>query len=78
VGTYENEYVKENGIWKIRALHSYFRMYTPCADGWGRTALPITQPEKDLPPDRPPSVVPEHYPSPFIPPFHYRNPATGR
>ena len=48
------------------------------ADGWGRTALPITQPEKDLPPDRPPSVVPEHYPSAFIPPFHYRNPATGR
>jgi hypothetical protein len=53
-------------------------MYTPYADGWGRTALPITQPEKDLPPDRPPSVVPEHYPSAFIPPFHYRNPATGR
>jgi hypothetical protein len=78
LGTYENEYVKEGGIWKIRTLHAYFRMYTPCAEGWGRTALPITQPEKDLPPDRPPSVSPQHYPAPFIPPFHYPNPVTGK
>ena len=78
LGTYENEYVKENGVWKLKRLHAYFRMYTPYADGWGKTASPITQPEKDLPPDRPPSVQPRHYPSPYVPPFHYKNPVTGR
>jgi hypothetical protein len=77
LGTYENEYVKENGIWKIRVLHAYFRMYTPYEDGWGRTALPITQPEKDLPPDRPPTSTPAQYPSPFVPPFHFRHPVSG-
>jgi hypothetical protein len=69
--------VKENGIWKIRVLHAYFRMYTPYEDGWGRTALPITHPERDLPPDHPPTTAPAHYPSPFVPPFHFRHPVTG-
>jgi hypothetical protein len=78
MGTYENEYVKENGVWKIKKLHAYFRMYTQYKDGWGKTALPNTKPEKDLPPDRPPTVVHEQYPSTFIPPYHYKHPVTGR
>ncbi len=77
LGTYENEYVKESGVWKLKTLHSYFRMYTPYADGWGKTALPNTRPEKSLPPDRPPTVVHDQYPSPYIPPYHYGNPVTG-
>jgi len=77
LGTYENEYVKENGVWKIRTLHSFFRMYAPYADGWGKTALPNTRPEQDLPPDRPPSIVHETYPGTYIPPPHYRHPVTG-
>ncbi len=75
LGTYENEYVKEGGLWKLRTLHSFFRMYTPYADGWGKTALANTRPEKDLPPDRPPTVPHELYPATFIPTHHYRNPA---
>ncbi|MGH8150323.1 MAG: nuclear transport factor 2 family protein [Steroidobacteraceae bacterium] len=77
LGTYENEYVKRDGLWQIATLHSYFRMYTPYADGWAKTAVPNTRPEKDLPPDRPPTVVYDQYPSPFIPPCHYGNPVTG-
>jgi hypothetical protein len=76
-GTYENEYVKENGVWKIKTLHAYFRMYTPYADGWAKTANPNTRPEKELPPDRPPTVVYDSYPGTFVPPFHYQNPVTG-
>ncbi len=78
LGTYENRYVKEDGVWKLKQLHSYFRMYTPYADGWGKTAVPITRPEKDLPPDRPPTVVHDQYPTPYIPACHYPNPVTGR
>ncbi len=77
-GTYENEYVKENGVWKIAKLHGFFRMYTPYADGWGKTAVPNTHPEKDLPPDRPPTVQYEDYPSTYVPPYHYPNPVTGK
>lgn len=73
-GTYENRYVKESGVWKIKALHAYFRFYTPYEDGWAKTALPNTRPEKDLPPDRPPTVVYDTYPSTFVAPFHYRAP----
>lgn len=78
IGVYENEYVKQDGIWRIQRLHSYFRMYTPYADGWGKTANPITRPEPDLPPDRPPTVVYDQYPATYIPPAHYPHPVTGR
>jgi hypothetical protein len=70
-GVYENDYVKENGVWKIKSLHAYFRMYTPYADGWAKTANPNTRPEKDLPPDRPPTLVYDSFPNTFIPPFRY-------
>jgi hypothetical protein len=74
LGTYENEYVKEDGVWKLQTLHSFFRMYTPYADGWAKNPLPNTRPEKDLPPDRPPTVPHELFPATFIPEYHYRNP----
>ncbi|HEV7716120.1 MAG TPA: nuclear transport factor 2 family protein [Steroidobacteraceae bacterium] len=77
-GTYENRYVKQDGVWKIQSLHAYFRFYTPYADGWAKTALPNSRPEERLPPDRPPTVVYDSYPSTFIAPFHYPNPVTGK
>ncbi|HEY8518979.1 MAG TPA: nuclear transport factor 2 family protein [Gammaproteobacteria bacterium] len=76
-GVLENEYVKENGVWKIRSLHSYTTMYTPYEDGWGKTALPLSKPSEELPPDRPPSVSYQAYPAVFVAPFHYENPVTG-
>lgn len=78
MGTYENEYVKQNGVWKIQTLHAYFRTYTDYAKGWATSAMPNTHPEKDLPPDRPPTVKYETYPATFIPPYHYPNPVTGK
>jgi hypothetical protein len=77
-GTYENEYIKEGMIWKIRTLHAYSRFCTPCADGWGKSALPSARPEKRLLPDRPPTVSYELYPATFVAPFHYKNPVTRR
>jgi|WetSurMetagenome_2_1015567.scaffolds.fasta_scaffold18005_1 hypothetical protein len=77
-GTYENEYVKEGAIWKIKALHAYSRFCTPYEDGWGKNALPLVRPEKSFPPDRPPTISYESYPAIFVAPFHYKNPVTGR
>jgi hypothetical protein len=77
LGVFENEYVKENGVWKIAKLHLYTTMYTPYADGWAKTAIPNEGPSVVLPPDRPPSVDYAAYPAAFVVPFHYDHPVTS-
>ena len=77
VGVYENEYVKDNGVWKIRSLRVHHTMYTPYADGWGKTALPNAGPSDALPPDRPPTFDYAAYPAANVFAFHYENPVTG-
>ena len=77
LGIFENDYVKEGGVWKIQRLHLYATMYTPYEDGWAKTALPNEGPSSSLPPDRPPSVEYAAFPTAFVVPFHYENPVTG-
>jgi hypothetical protein len=76
--TYENGYVKQNGVWKIARLYAYFNMYTPYSVGWAEVGMPNTNPEKALPPDRTPTVKYQTYPTPGLVPYHYPNPVTGR
>lgn len=68
---YENEYRKENGVWKIAKLHAYFVLYTDFQRGWGETFWALTTPEVDLPPDRKPSARYEIYPGNTFVPYHY-------
>ena len=77
LGVLENEYVKDNGVWKIRRHHFYTTMYTPYAAGWGKEAIPNPVPPAELPPDRPPTVAYEAYPKAFVVPFHYENPVAS-
>jgi hypothetical protein len=77
LGTFENEYVKEGGVWKIQRLHLYTTMYTTYEDGWAKVALANDGPSPALPPDEPPSVVYAAFPTAFVVPFHYDNPVTG-
>lgn len=75
---YENQYRKENGVWKISRLTGPFTMYTGW-EGWGKWAMNNTWPDKfDPPPDLPPSFVYLTYPAYYIIPFHYPNPVTGK
>jgi len=75
---YENEYRKENGVWKISRLTGPFTMYTSW-DGWGKWAMNNTWPDKfNPPPDLPPSTVYLTYPAYYIIPYHYPNPVTGK
>ncbi|HEY8507847.1 MAG TPA: nuclear transport factor 2 family protein, partial [Steroidobacteraceae bacterium] len=78
-GTYENEYVKQDGVWKIRSVHIYSRMRTNYDQGWGVSAEPVQGPDDKVRADRPPTERYQNYPDAFyIPAFHYAHPVTGK
>jgi SnoaL-like domain len=77
-GVYENEYVNEDGVWKIHKLHYYMTYYVDYYKGWDQGGLPAPGPIKGFPPDRPTTVEYKLYPDVFVPPYHYQNPVTGR
>ena len=75
---YENQFAKENGVWKISVLHAPFTMYTN-STGWAKFATPNTRPDSfGEPPDREPTVVYLTYPSPYTVPYSFPNPVTGK
>lgn len=75
-GIYENDYLKQDGVWKIARLHLYPTMTTPYGDGWGKTALDASSLEPGLKPDAPPTRPSHDYRTVFVPPFHYQNPVS--
>jgi len=77
-GVYENVLAKEDGVWKFKYLHGYQTFYTNYEDGWAKRSSGIFAPYDRLPPDQPQSVAYDPYPAAFVPPFHYRNPVSGR
>ncbi len=78
-GTYENTYVKEDGIWKAKSMHVYTTFMTPFDKGWGvKYENFIPKPDPNVPPDLPPTEVFGDFPDVYIPPFHYVHPVTGK
>lgn len=77
-GPYENEYVKEGGVWRIRTLHWYTTVSGSYDQGWHKLPIPVEGPLAGLPPDRPPTQVYKSFPDFFLPPYHYFNPITGK
>lgn len=76
--TYENEYVKDGDTWKISKLHSYIGVYVDYATGWNISAVEMPKQFDNLSPDAAPTVTYSSYPDPFIAPYHYPNPVSGR
>ena len=76
-GLYENEYVNDNGVWKIKKLHFYNTFAALYDGGWTRNHLPVPGMSNSFPPDRPPSETFESFPHPYLPPYHYNNPVTN-
>jgi len=75
-GPYENEYVKQDGIWKIKTLHWYQALFVPYAGGWQTNPDPTggKLASGAPPPDRPPSVDYKTWPDTYVPPFSFPNP----
>ena len=76
-GVYENEYVRDGGVWKIARLTWFATYYTPADKGVGKETLPLSAITDSFPPDRPPPHTYKALPGIFVPPFHYQHPVTG-
>jgi hypothetical protein len=77
-GPYENQYIKENGVWKLHKVHWYMTVKGSYDQGWHKQHMTAAGPIADLPPDRPPTDKYESWPSFFLPPYHYEHPVTGK
>jgi len=77
-GTYENSFVKDSGVWKVKAIRYYPRMSTHYDMGWMREGLAAPVAVPSMPPDRATSPVFASYPTVDYVGFHYLNPATNK
>jgi len=74
-GVYENEYVKEDGHWKIRHLGWVPTFYVEIP-GFDRAVFESAPASDAFPPDQPSAPRDEALGRSFLP-FHYRHPFTG-
>jgi hypothetical protein len=76
---YENEAVKEDGIWRFKTDHTYNTFSASYQGGWAKGASrAMPGPSTDMPPDGPPTATFEMFPAVYDIPFHYANPVSGR
>lgn len=75
-GPFENEYVKDNGVWKFSKVHWQQAILVPYKGGWAKNEdynKGIWVSDK-LPPDAPPTDDHGWWPQTYLPPFHFSNP----
>ncbi|HEU4627451.1 MAG TPA: nuclear transport factor 2 family protein [Steroidobacteraceae bacterium] len=82
-GIYENLYVKENGVWKIKRLNYNMLWQADYEPGWAKSGVhlpPIdkTFPENPIGPDELLPITPKVWPETRVVPFHYAHPVTGK
>lgn len=81
-GIYENEYVREGNIWKIKVLDYRAIWHADYAKGWAYTKPNYVPPaSKTYPenPQGPDKLMPKRvlWPDTDVVPFHYAHPVTG-
>ncbi len=74
-GVYENDYIKQNGVWKIHRLQLHLRFYAPYEGGWTRTtaALNARYGKSTAKADRASGRY-ETWPTRQVAPMHYGKP----
>lgn len=80
-GIYENLYVKEEDVWKIKLLDYVGRWQAPYEQGWAHSTghLPPfeqTYPANPIGPDKILPEMPYAWPKTSVVPFHYEHPVT--
>ncbi|MBN1237353.1 MAG: nuclear transport factor 2 family protein, partial [Gammaproteobacteria bacterium] len=76
---YENEAVREDGVWKFSKVHAYNTWTAGYDGGWARSpGRRVPGPSEDFPPDAPPTFRFDMFPTVYEIPFHYANPVSGR
>ena len=76
-GVYENEFVKEDGVWRFKHDHVYTTFFATYDQGWQSGAGGAPKASAKIPPDRAPSELYEAFPGEYIPPFSFKHPVTG-
>ena len=82
-GIYENQYVKEDGVWKVRLFDYNMLWQADYESGWVRSEthlrpLTTTFPEDPTGPDELKPIPPVAWPERRTVPFHYPHPVTGK
>lgn len=82
-GVYENTYVNDNGIWKIKLLDYNVTFQADFKKGWKHDSVHIppltkTYPEDPNGPDELKKELPYSWPKTSVLPFHYPHPVTGK
>jgi hypothetical protein len=76
---YENEFVKEDGIWKFNKVGTFNTLSASYLGGWAKAAgRGMPGPSAEYPPDSAPSRTVMMYPIIIEAPYHYANPVSGR
>jgi carotenoid cleavage dioxygenase len=83
-GLYENDYVKQGGVWKVKVMGHHLTFQGDYETGWAHqkpyegAMWPKTFPDDPLGPDE---ILPDaegFWPETSLVPFHYPHPVTGK
>lgn len=83
-GIYENDYVRENGVWKIKVCNYNVVYHGVFEKGWAHTPVKFVQfftetyPKNPNGPDALIEPKPVIWPETSVVPFHYEHPVTGK
>jgi hypothetical protein len=77
-GIYENEFIKQGGVWKIKSVRYFPKFAADYDKGWAVDAKPAPAISSIFPPDRKPVHNFESYPAVHYVALHYANPVSGR
>ena len=83
-GVYENEYIKDGGVWKIKVLDYCLTWQADFEKGWAHSTpyegpfFKKTYPQDPGGPDEISPERPPFWPDTGVVPFHFAHPVTGR